>query len=324
LSTPEDDTAATLEAAMAVLEPLAALLLSRGVRHARAEELLKAAFVRAGARAFAAAHKLPSVSTLSVTTGLRRREVQRLLEASPASSPPAKISLAAQVRARWTSDRLYLDAKGRPRRLPRSAAPGRPSFASLAAAISKDVHPRPLLDELLRIGAVEEDGEHVRLRVQRGHLNAPGRSWDELVAIGGANVADHLSAVLVNLLTPSRPLFEQALFADGLTRQSAQRAADLARQLWLSAAPELTPTLQRLVDADEQASDNGWRMRIGLFSYIAPADQPDAPVRLRAARGAEPKAGAKFKPESRAESTTAATAPRKPRKPRKPRREAKE
>jgi hypothetical protein len=290
ITTPSDDAdRATLDAALAMLEPLAGLLLSRGLRYSRAEDLLKAAFVSAGARAFAAQGKLPSVSTLSVATGLRRREVQRLLESEAASAPPkmslaaqtAKVSLAARVRARWTSDPRYLDAKGQPRRLPRTAPPGQPSFASLAAAVSKDVHPRPLLDELVRIGAAEEDGEQVLLR---GRFNAPDRSWDSLVEIGGANVADHLSAVLVNLLTQPRPLFEQALFADGLTQQSAQRAADLAKQMWLQSAPEMTHKLQTLVDLDDKAPDNGWRMRIGLFSYIAPAEQPQAPVRVRKPR----------------------------------------
>lgn len=281
-ASPDDDAdRATLDAALAVLEPLAGLLLSRGLRHARAEELLKAAFVRAGARAFAAQGKLPSVSTLSVATGLRRREVQRLLDDEPGGGLPPKISLAAQVRARWTSDAHYLDAQGQPRRLPRTAPAGQPSFASLAAAVSKDVHPRPLLDELVRIGAAEEDGDHVLLR---GRFNAPDRSWDSLVAIGGANAADHLSAVLVNLLTQPRPLFEQALFADGLTQQSAQRAADLAKQMWLQTAPEVTAKLQTLVDLDDKAPDNGWRMRIGLFSYIAPTQQGDAPVRVRSAK----------------------------------------
>jgi hypothetical protein len=276
---------ATLAAAAAMLEPLAAMLLARGVRYASAEELLKAVFVRAGARAFAAQGKAPSVSTLSVATGLRRREVQRFLTAAPspetAGATKPKVSLAAQARARWTSDPHFMDARGQPRRLPRAAPDGQPSFASLAAAISKDVHPRPLLDELLRIGAVEENGEYVMLR---GRLSTPDRSWDELVTVGGQNVADHLSAVLVNLLNQPRPLFEQALFADGLTRQSAQRGADLARKMWLDTAPEVTRKLQGLVDLDAQTPDNGWRLRIGLFGYIAPADQPDAPVRLRSAR----------------------------------------
>jgi hypothetical protein len=285
----DDPERATLAAAAAMLEPLAGLLLARGVRFARAEELLKAAFVRAGARAFAAEGKAPSVSTLSVATGLRRREVQRLLEpaephagterASPASN---KLSLASQLRLRWTTDPRYVDRQGQPRRLPRQAAEGQPSFASLAAAVSKDVHPRPLLDELVRIGAVVEDGDHVLLR---GRMNTPDRSWDSLVEIGGANVADHLSAVLVNLLTRPRPLVEQAYFAEGLTQQSAQRAADLAKQMWTQALPDVAAKVQTLLDLDEQAPDNGWRMRIGLYSYIAPIERPEPPLKKRGRRG---------------------------------------
>jgi hypothetical protein len=266
-----------------MLEPLAGMLLARGLRYARAEELLKTAFVQAGARAYAAQGKPPSVSTLSVATGLRRREVQRLIEEQPSSAPAPKVSLAAQVRGRWTTDPVYLDAQGQPRRLPRTAPPGQTSFATLAAAVSKDVHARPLLDELVRIGAAEEDGDHVLLR---SLVNAPDRSWDEMVAIGGANVADHLSAVLVNLLSNPRPLFERAVFADGLTQQSAQRGADLAKQVWQQAAPELREKLQTLVDLDEQSTDNGWRMRIGLYTYIAPAERPVAPVRARRAKRA--------------------------------------
>lgn len=279
----DTDDRATLEAASAMLEPLAAMLLARGQRYASAEELLKAAFVRAGARAFAAQGKPPSVSTLSVATGLRRREVQRLVASTPSAAASPKMTMAAQVRARWASDPAYLDAKGQPKRLPRTAPDGRPSFASLAAAVSKDVHPRPLLDELVRLGAAEEDGDFV---VLRSPLRSPGRPWNERVAIGGANVADHLSAVLVNLLNEPGPLFEQALFADGLTQTSAQQGANLAREMWLNAAPHMTRQLQGLVDRVETTPDNGWRVRIGLYSYIAPAAQPEAPVRARRARAA--------------------------------------
>jgi hypothetical protein len=285
----DESDRATLAAAAAMLEPLAGLLMARGLRFARAQELLKAAFVQAGARAFAAQGKAPSVSTLSVATGLRRREVQRLLDEAGAGPPAPKISLAAQVRLRWTTDPHYLDTHGQPRRLPRSAPPGEPSFASLAATISRDVHPRPLLDELVRVGAAEEDGDQVLLR---GRMNAPDRSWDSLVSIGGANVADHLSAVLVNLLTRPRPLVEQAYFADGLTQQSAQRAADVAKEVWTQALPMMAAKVQTLLDLDEAAPDNGWRMRIGLYSYVAPMERPQPPVRLRkAARGPRRKPG---------------------------------
>ena len=66
--------------ARTVAEPLAGLLLSRQMRYAQAEDLLKAAFVQASARAFAAQGKVPTVSNLSVASGIRRPEVKRLLQ----------------------------------------------------------------------------------------------------------------------------------------------------------------------------------------------------------------------------------------------------
>lgn len=271
---------------MAMLEPLAGLLLSRQMRYAQAEDLLKAAYVRASARAFAAQGKVPTVSTLSVATGIRRREIKRLLELSalPAARAP---SAAAQARLRWATDPNYLDDAGQPRRLPRTAAAGQASFARLAAAVSTDMHARALLDEMLRIGAVEEDGEFVTLR-QREY--APPREEDELVRIAGANVGDHLSAVLMNLLSRPAPLLERAIHADGLTQASARHGAELARQAWRDVLAGLREKLQTLTELDADAADNAWRMRIGLYAYFAPQDLPQAPVSAKS-RPSTPKEG---------------------------------
>lgn len=265
---------ATLDAAMAMLEPLAGLLLSRQLGYAQAEDLLKAAFVQASARAFAAQDKLPTISNLSVATGLRRPEVKRALaqRARPAAQAP---SVAAQARLRWAADPHYLDAAGQPRRLPRTAAEGEPSFAQLAATVSKDMHARALLDDMLRIGAVEEDGDFVTLR-QREYQ--PPESEDELMRIAGANVGDHLSAVLMNLLSSPPPLLERAVHANGLTQASARYGTELARQAWTDALGGLRDKLQTLTELDADAPDNQWRMRIGVYAYYAPQDRPAAPV----------------------------------------------
>jgi hypothetical protein len=269
---------ATLAAALAILEPLAGVLLSRQLRFAQAEELFKSAFVQASARASAAQGKVPTVSTLSVATGIRRREVQRLLEQTPLDVP-RKASAASQARLRWVTDPEYLDADGQPLRLPRLAAPGGASFAGLAAAVSKDTHPRALLDELVRVGAAKLDGDHVLLTQKFFTLS---KEHEELMEIAGHNVGDHLSAVLVNLLSDAPPFLERAIFADGLSRLSAQEGADLAKDVWVSVSAVLRKRLQSLVDRDEEEPDNRWRMRIGLYSYIAPEKRPAAPVRTSA------------------------------------------
>lgn len=265
---PDDDAArqATLHAAMAILEPLAGLLLSRDLRHADAEELLKAAYVQAAQSAFATKGQQPSASNLSVATGIRRREVTRLMGA-PLPTTPRKVPMASQARLLWITEPDYLDSHGQPRRLPRQAPEGEASFARLAASISKDVHPRALLEELLRTGVVDEDGDHIVLR-QR--LFTPNPRQDAAMDIAGANVGDHVAAVLHNLREDGPPLTERAVFADGLTEASAQRGAELARDIWSRALVELRSKLQALVDLDADAADAHWRMRIGMYGYYAP------------------------------------------------------
>lgn len=270
---PDESRAATLQAAMAMLEPLAGLLLARQLRHADAEALLKAAFVQAAARAFARAGQSPTASTLSVATGIRRREVTRLM-AEPMPTTARKVPMASQARLLWITDPDYLDHHGQPRRLPRSAPEGEPSFARLAASISKDVHPRALLAELTRTGAVDEDGDHVVLR-QR--LFSPSPRQDAAMEIAGANLGDHVSAVLHNLTEQGPPFPERAVFADGLTEASAHHAADLARDVWAKALVELRAKLQALVELDADAQDKRWRMRIGMYGHCAPEVDPPFP-----------------------------------------------
>jgi Family of unknown function (DUF6502) len=271
---------AAREAMAAILEPLAGLLLSSDIRYAQAEELLKMAFVRASARAFAAQGKIPSVSTVSVATGIRRREVKRVLE-QPWSGATHRISPATQARLRWTTDPRFLDQQGQPRPLPRTGtgSSGEPGFADLAASVSKDTHAKALLDELLRIGVVEAKDDIVTLK---DRFQPRSRTHEQLLEVGSANVADHLSALLMNLLSDQPPLLERAIFADELTQLSAKQGADLARGFWADSLAGLREKLQGLVDADTKAPDNNWRMRIGIYSYLAPMERTPAPVNARA------------------------------------------
>jgi hypothetical protein len=266
----------SLKAAMSMFEPLAAILLTRQIRYNEAADVLKAAFVHASARAFVARGKVPSVSTLSVATGIGRVEVKRLLDA-PLADKARKPAPAGQVRLRWLTDPNYLDEHGQPKRLLRHATEGKASFSQLAETVSRDTHPRAILDELLRLGAVMEEGDYVSLR-QEPH--GPAGLNDFLLA-GASNASDHLSAVLVNLLSSSPPLLERAIFADQLTQASAMRGVAAARDVWAKMLAELREKLQSLVDLDDGSSDNQWRMRIGVYSYIAPMERPAPLVSAR-------------------------------------------
>lgn len=262
---------------MSLLEPVAAILLTQQLRYADAAEVLKAAFVQASARAFAAGGKVPSVSTLSVATGIGRVEVKRVLDL-PLSNKAPRLSPARQVRLRWLTDPDYLDEHGQPRRLPRVSASGQVSFATLAGAATKDTHPRAVLDELVRLGIAVEEGEYVSMRQTSLGGDGADKSWQA----GINNARDHMSAVLVNMLNSPSPLLERAMHAQKLTKESAGRGVSAAADVWLKMRAELRDKLQTLVDLDDDASDNNWRVSIGVYSYMAPIERAAPPISARA------------------------------------------
>lgn len=274
---------ALLEALSAVLEPLARLAVARGVPYSAFEELAKSAFVRA---AHAAHPDLPEhrrVSRISTTTGLSRREVTRIVQPPERPAPPR--SHASEVFARWMTDPDYRDGRGRPLALPRQGQA--PSFESLAHSVTRDVHPRSLLEELVRLGMATLDEARDTVHLSREAF-VPRGDTARMLRFLGDNVGDHLSGAVANLLGSGSQHFDQALFADGLSDASIQAFRELVQTQWQTLRQAMVPALQALIDADRDAGRAGdHRVRIGLYSYdaVPPPATPPAPATPKRARG---------------------------------------
>ncbi len=265
-----------------LLEPLAKLAVSKGVTHAALDEWLRAAMVK---EAFEAHPDLPPhrrASRVSATTGLHRREVNRLLEQPLALPAPAR-SRAAEVFAHWRSAPAYRTKQGAPRVLPRQGPA--PSFESLSHAVTRDVHPRTMLEELLRLKLAELDVAHDTVAlVTEGFV--PRHDAARMAAFLGDNVGDHLSAAVANLVGDGPRHFEQAVFADGLSEPSVQAFKGLVGDQWRTVTQALVPALERLIERD-QALDDGaprHRVRLGLFGFDSP--MPADPETMAAAPAA--------------------------------------
>ena len=278
------------EAIERLLLPLAELAVARGVPYAVLDETLRRAFVSV---AHAAHPDLPEhrrTSRISAATGLHRREVNRLLEASaqPTSPAPPR-SPAAMVFAHWRANKRYRIRSGAPRALPRTGPA--PSFESLAQEVTRDVHPRALLEELLRLKLAHLDVERDLISLTEESF-VPHGDGARMVTYLGANVGDHLQAAVANVLGPAPTHFEQAIAADGLSADSLEQVRPLLREHWRRLTEEMVPTLQRLVDADatRPASETSHRVRLGLYGFDtrrapAPADTlPAPPARRRKVR----------------------------------------
>lgn len=273
------------DALSAVLRPLARLCVERGVSFAEVAEHLKRACVDAALAGEADAAR--RVSRISTATGINRREVTRLLAAEqrPAAVRHRPRSVAAEVFAHWTTAREFRDRRGAPRTLPRQG-PGA-SFETLARSVTTDVHPRSILEQLVRVGLAEFDPVRDQVTLVRDAFVPRG---DALRMFGflGENVGDHLAGAVDNVLGDGQRHFEQAVFADGLSEASLQQARALITAQWRSLVQGLVPELERLIEDDSasgRAPDR--RLRIGLYTYEAqtpPTRVDDKPAAARPPR----------------------------------------
>jgi len=254
---------ALLRACRSVMAPLARLAVARGTRYAQLDELLRSAFVEAAREAHSDVPAHRAVSRVSAATGLNRREVTRLIKADEPEVP--KRSPATEVFTRWLSD-PKLRRKGAPlRSLPRHGAA--PSFESLAQSVTKDVHPRALLEDLCRLGLVKIDEATDAIVLLRDKF-VPTGDEHRLFGFLGANVGDHLSAGVANVLNPMPRHLEQALFADELSGESVERLRPIVSEQWQALVRTLVPTVQQLIDEDAasgRAQDH--RLRVGLYAF---------------------------------------------------------
>ena len=110
------------------------------------------------------------------------------------------------------------------------------SFDQLAQSISRDFHPRSILDELVRLGLADVQAETVRLRATSF---VPREDFDRTLSYVRTNLADHLAAAATNLRAVHRgapgPFLEQSLYADELSAESVMELHRLARRIWESA-----------------------------------------------------------------------------------------
>jgi hypothetical protein len=263
--TSTEEHQALLAATRALMLPLARLLVARGVPYAQAEESLKTAMVQAAQEANrdGLPHRL--VSRIATITGINRREVTRLTRLEHAPSVPQR-SAAAQTFHRWRSNPAYLDARGEPLTLARQG--DAPSFESLARGVTQDVHPRSLLDELLRLGMARHDADADTVALILDAF-VPSNDRRQMLEFLAHNVGDHLSAAVANVTGRTPRHLERAIYADGLSPEAVAAAEAWVTEAWRNVATSLVPLLEKLI-ADEAhlpESAREQRFRAGLYAY---------------------------------------------------------
>ena len=286
----EEHTDIVLREAAALMQPVALWLLRSGVPYGAFADLLKGVFVEAARTELIRAGSKVTHSALSVSSGVHRKDVRTLDEKQATPERPTRaISLASQIYTRWLTDARYRSRNGQPRTLDRSGAGV--SFESLARDVSNDIHPRTVLEELIRLRLVDIDAETDRVS-PAARAFVPSRELDEMMTLFGANAADHLAAAVHNLTLGEPRFLEQSIFATGLSKGSTERLHDTARAVWQQAFETMATEGRRCIAADGEVPET-FRMRFGVYYYSEPAlDEMPGPALAAPAKAKKPKATA--------------------------------
>ena len=247
-----------------LLRPLVRLLITKGMGLPNLVELLKEVYVEVALNEFPTAGKKQSDSSVSILTGVHRKDVKRLRTLKDKGpQAPRSLSINAQLIARWVGSKETTDKKGRPIPLPRQPeSPGAASFDSLVAGISTDVRPRAVLDEWLRLGIAKMEDERVVLN-QLAFV--PQKGLEEKAFYFGRNIHDHVAAASHNLLGEGNPQLERSVHYSALTPESAAVLAEAAERAGMEALLDINRIALELSAQDKGKETATRRINFGLY-----------------------------------------------------------
>ena len=197
------------------LKPLVHVLIRCGITWKEFSELAKTVYVDVATHKFGKRGRPTNVSRTAVLTGLARRDVRTQRERLEVATElwTGYVTKASLALSAWHQNPEFLDARGKPKRLPLQGKGA--SFASLLRTCgASDVAPSTLLKELRASGAVRESADGYLEALQRNYI--PQMMDEKLIRLWGTVMADVGGTYLHNLTRPSEApaRFERAAVND--------------------------------------------------------------------------------------------------------------
>jgi len=175
-----------------LLRPLIRVLLRHGVGCEEFVGLVRRTYVSVAEQEFPPIGRKQSLSNIALVTGIHRHEVKKLMNsADRETSSAAEHHRAARVIYGWLRDADF--SQGGVAKTLEIAT----QFKKLVGKYSGDITPRPILDELLRVGAVEKPTKDTVKLLVPAYI--PHDSDEDLIQIFGDCVTDLLSTLDHNL-----------------------------------------------------------------------------------------------------------------------------
>jgi hypothetical protein len=143
-----------------VLRPLIRILVRADVRYDEILELIKRVYVESAVRDGLGDGRAITRARVSITTGVSRRDVDRIIDKED-DLPPIGKSLTRtlmEILHKWHTDPQFVGPYGIPLELEMNSPKGR-SYRELSTFVNPLVTPQDTVNELIRLRAVVESGD---------------------------------------------------------------------------------------------------------------------------------------------------------------------
>lgn len=168
----------TIDILVTIFAPVARFCLRRSFIAQDIIEALKIALIRAATKEIEQNGHEPTVSRLSVITGINRRDVSRIVRGDLRESQQG--DLLTRILCNWEQRREFCPRDKKPR--PLSVSGEESEFKRLVASVSRDISPATILFELERRGQIARVGDRVALaRAENTFTHEPERGTHLLV-----------------------------------------------------------------------------------------------------------------------------------------------
>lgn len=248
-----------------LLKPLIRMLLRYGYSFREFNSVSKQLFVEVGYQDFAIEGRKMTASRVSVLTGIDRKEIVKLASGEPVSVEGINqpINRASRVIGGWLQDKAYHDNKGNLIIIPVKG--DGISFQSLVGKYGGDITYGPILDELLRINAVQYvDETHLELLAE-GYLPLS----DELAKLNimGDSTRDLLNTINYNLDSPKYPRFQREVVYLELSQSSIDEFKLISHDKSQKLLLELNEWLANKLELDSRLEVTQATSRVGVGIY---------------------------------------------------------
>jgi len=265
---------ALAKALSTMLRPLVRLLIHQDITYVGLLNLLKRTYIEVAEESFSIENKKLTDSRISLLTGIHRGDVKRIRTENchQPTEKELKASLSSQLMSIWMGHQGYIDSDGIPVSLYRYQQDGTPSFEELVLSVSKDKHPRSILDEWLSQNLVELSIEKEFEKIQLTKASyIPEEDFEEKLFFAGKNIGSHLTTVAHNLENLTPAMFDRAVYYSNLTEESVKTLEALSHEKMMSTLTELNQLASQFQEQDNALDNADYEMHVGAYFCHASA-----------------------------------------------------